>query len=65
MLVVIYAVIWLLTLAAAGILYLTGNFNELTLTVFGFIFSTLVFMGMTAVLPWWVDKRYSRYAAAY
>jgi len=65
MVVIIYALIWLLTAVSAGILYLTGNFNELTLTVFGFIFSTLVFMGMIGVLPWWADKRYSRYSPAY
>jgi hypothetical protein len=59
MVVMIYALIWLLTAASAGLLYFTGNFNELTMTVFGFIFSTLVFMGMVAVLPWWVDKQYS------
>jgi hypothetical protein len=55
----IYALIWLLTGASAGLLYFTGNFKELTMTVFGFIFSTLVFMGLIAVLPWWVDKQYS------
>ena len=55
----IYALIWLFAALSAGLLYVTGNFNELTLTVFGFIFSTLVFMGIIAVLPWWVDKKYS------
>jgi hypothetical protein len=59
MILIIYALIWMLTAAAAGLLFFTGKFNELTMTVFGFIFSTLVFMGMIAVLPWWVDKRYS------
>ena len=59
MVIIIYTLIWLLTAAVAGLLYFTGNFNELTLTVFGFIFSTLVFMGISAVLPWWVDKHYS------
>jgi len=59
MVIIIYALIWLLTTASAGLLYFTGNFNELTMTVFGFIFSTLVFMGILAVLPWWVDKHYS------
>jgi hypothetical protein len=59
MVVIIYALIWLLAAASAGLLYFTGNFNDLTMTVFGFIFSTLVFMGMIAVLPWWVDKQYS------
>ena len=65
MVVIIYALIWLLTMASAGILYFTGNFNELTMIVFGFISSTLVFMGMIGVLPWWVDKRYSRYSPTY
>ena len=59
MLILIYALIWLLTGASAGLLFFTGNFNELTMTVFGFIFSTLVFMGLVVVLPWWVDKAYS------
>jgi hypothetical protein len=59
MVLIIYALIWLLTAAAAGLLYFTGNFNGLMLTVFGFIFSTLVLMGFVAVLPWWVDKSYS------
>ena len=55
----IYALVWLLAAVSAGLLYLTGNVSELTLTVFGFIFSTLVFMGIIAVLPWWVDRKYS------
>lgn len=59
MLIVFYVLIWFVVAAAAGILYLTGNFNEMWLTVFGFLVSTLFFMSFTAVLPWWVDKRYS------
>lgn len=59
MVIIIYALIWLLTAASAGLLYFTGNLDELMLTVFGFIFSTLVLMGFVAVLPWWVDKQYS------
>ena len=59
MVILIYALIWLITAASAGLLYFTGNFSELTMTVFGFIFSTLVFMGIIAVLPWWVDKKFS------
>jgi hypothetical protein len=59
MMIIIYALIWAFTAAIAGLLYFTGNFSELTLTVFGFIFSTLVFMGAIAVLPWWLDKQYS------
>lgn len=59
MVIRIYALIWLLAAASAGFLYLAGFFNELTLTVFGFIFSTLVFMGLVAVVPWWIDKHHS------
>jgi hypothetical protein len=59
MILIIYALIWILTATSAGLLYFTGYFNELTMTVFGFIFSTLVFMGIIAVLPWWVDKQYA------
>lgn len=55
----IYALMWLLVSGAAGLFYFTGNLNELTMTIFGFILSTLVFAGLVAVLPWWVDKNYS------
>lgn len=55
----IYALVWLLTIASAGLVYFTGNASELTLTVFGFVFATLTFMGIVAVLPYWVDRHYS------
>ena len=55
----IYALIWLLVVASAALIFFTGNINDLTLTVFGFIFSTLFFMGFLAVLPWWLDKIYA------
>ena len=55
----IYALVWLLVAAAASLFYFTGNMNELTFTVLGFVFSTLLFTGLVAVLPWWVDKKYS------
>ena len=61
MLIVIYALIWILLAAAAGILFVTGYLNEMTLTVFGFLASTLFFAGFLAVLPWWMNKRHSRY----
>ncbi len=59
MLIVIYALIWILLAAAAGILFVTGYLNEMTLTVFGFLASTLFFAGLLAVLPWWMNKRFS------
>lgn len=55
---IIYVLIWFLV-AAAGVVYLTGYFNEMTLTIFGFIFSTLAFAGVVMVLPFWVDERHS------
>ena len=55
----IYALVLLLVGATAWLFYFTGNFGEVTLTIFGFIFSTLVFAGLVAVLPWSLDKRYS------
>ena len=55
----IYVFALALSAAAAAALFLTGNFTELTITVFGFLFSTLVFMGMVAVLPWAVDKQFT------
>ncbi|HEY8560819.1 MAG TPA: hypothetical protein VIL74_10630 [Pyrinomonadaceae bacterium] len=59
MLFIIYALVSLLTAASAGFLYFAGYFGELTLTIFGFVFSTLLFTGIVAVLPWWVDRKYS------
>ena len=55
----IYALVWLLAAGAAGLLYFTSNFNELTVTVFGFIFSTLFFGFFVSVLPWLMDKHYA------
>ncbi len=56
---IIYALTWFLVLAAAGAVYLTGNLGEMTLKIFGFIFSTLFFVGIVAVLPFWMDEHYS------
>ena len=55
----IYALIWVSMFALAGLLFMTNGFTEMTLTIFGFAFSTLVFAGIVAVLPWWLDKRYA------
>ncbi len=55
----IYALVWLLTAAVAGITYLAGFINEITTVIFGFVFSTLIFMGMVAVLPSVVDEHYA------
>ncbi len=59
MILTIYKLAWVLVAAAVGVLYLTGSFNEIALTLLGFLVSTLVFMGIVAVLPWWVSQSYS------
>ncbi|HKP70490.1 MAG TPA: hypothetical protein VJV05_14475 [Pyrinomonadaceae bacterium] len=64
MLVKIYAFAWLLLIAAAGALLGIVGSTELVLTVFGFAFSTLFFAGIVAVLPWQMDKHYSRHVPA-
>lgn len=56
---IIYALTWFLVSAGAAGVYLTGYFSEMTLTVFGFIFSTLIFAGIVMVLPFWVDEHHS------
>ena len=55
----IYALICLFVLAVASVMYLTGSFNPVTLTVFGFIIAALIFIGMIAVLPSTVGHQYS------
>lgn len=52
----VYALIWLLVVASAAVLYFTGNFSDIVLPIFGFISGTLFFGFFLAVLPWWVDK---------
>ena len=56
---IIYVLSLFLVLAAAGVVYLTGNFNELMVTVFGFTFAALLGAGLVMVLPFWVDEHYS------
>lgn len=56
---IIYALVWFLVLTAVAAVYLTGNFNEMAQTIFGFIFATLFFALFVAVLPFWVDEHHS------
>ena len=55
----IYGLVWLLSAAVAAGGYLTGFSNELMLTVFGFVFTTLAFLGVIAVLPVLMKDHYS------
>ena len=47
----IYWVLWAAIATLALILYVTGNFTQLTLIAFGFVSFGMIFMGMIAVLP--------------
>ncbi len=55
----IYALVWVLFVASAGIVYLTRGFTEVGWTIIGFVLSTLLFAGGVAVLPWWVDRQFA------
>ena len=59
MLIVSYVLAWLLVAVTAGIFLISGYFNELTLTIYGFVISTLIFMGIVAVLPSLVDNHFA------
>lgn len=56
----LYALTWLFVAAAALATFMTGSFNSVSLTVFGFVVSTLIFMGLVAVLPALTNEHYSR-----
>lgn len=55
----IYGLVWLFVLAAAGVLYFIGSFNEITQPIIGFVLSTLAVMGFAAVLPSLLDDHFS------
>lgn len=55
----IYVTSWLLLIAAAATVFLTGNLNAVTATVLGFPTAALIFGFMIGILPWWADKRYA------
>lgn len=55
----IYALVWILVLAAAGGLFYTGSFSEVAMHIFGFVFATLVVAGFVAVLPMWMDHHFA------
>ncbi|HMJ07873.1 MAG TPA: hypothetical protein VK468_02640 [Pyrinomonadaceae bacterium] len=59
MVVKVYGLVWFFVLAGAGVLYFTGSFNEMTLPIIGFVFSTLAVMGFVAVLPSLLDDHFS------
>lgn len=61
MLMRIYAFFWVVLAAATVTLYVTGNFGEIAFTVLGVAFSAMFFAGFVGVLPWFMERHYSRY----
>lgn len=59
MLIKIYILLWAAVVVSAAGLYSFGFFNEMWLTIFGFLFSTLFFAGLVGVLPWWVSQPFA------
>ncbi|HJS50877.1 MAG TPA: hypothetical protein VJ781_03170 [Pyrinomonadaceae bacterium] len=55
----IYAFIWLFVLAVTGVMYLTGALNEITLTIIGFLISTMIALGMVVLLPTLLDSHFA------
>ncbi len=43
--------IWAFIAMAAAVVFLSGNFTQMTAVVFGFISFGMIFMGMMGVLP--------------
>lgn len=65
MVVKIYALMWLLIMTSAGVLYFTSNMTELAQTIFGFVVAMMFSTGFVGVLPWWVDRKFTwRYQPA-
>ena len=60
-LVKFYALLWALFAVVGGGLYFSGNFGEAATVAFWFAFSALFFAGPIQVLPWMMERHYSRY----
>lgn len=50
MVVKIYCLIWALGIISVAAFYLTGNFNQFTAIIFGFLSFMALFMGIFSVL---------------
>lgn len=54
MLIVVYSALWIISILAALIFLVTGNFHSYAMIGFGFVWFGLSFMGLMGVLPIWV-----------
>ena len=46
-------------LSNVALLSLSGHSNELTYTIIAFLASTLIWVAIMALLPWWIDKKHA------
>ena len=56
---IIYAFVWFVVIAATLVVFVTGNLSSTALITLGFISSTLIFMGLIAVLPLWMNAHHA------
>ena len=54
----LYALTWIILAAALLAAYTTHSLNPIKLTIFGFLGSTLFFMGLVALLPYLMNRHY-------
>ena len=54
-----YALIWFFTAAAGAALYLFGELGTGAQMAAGFFTATVVFMGVVAVLPRWMENHFA------
>lgn len=51
MILKVYGMLWAMLAVTAGIIFLIGNFTQMTAIIFGFICFGMIFLGMISVLP--------------
>jgi hypothetical protein len=56
----IYVMAWFSAIGVLAAIYIAGFFNDISITIFGFLFSALFFAGFGMVLPVLLDEHYAR-----
>lgn len=55
---ILYGLIWIIFAAAAITAYMTDSLSPTNLAIFGFLGSTLFFIGLVALLPFLVNRHH-------
>lgn len=55
----VYIAVFLTVSVLTGMLAANGKADDLIIAGLGFLLATLLFLGLVAVLPWWVDQKYT------